>query len=200
MDKSDFVQMMRGYSDVQRTYTQYAVASLVLPLTFLRDLLGIPKETALAAYIDGWLWVGWVGLLVSILFSLAYQTVAARRIAEFTGGASFQLSYPRFWFIGSTTAFFVGITCLFIGVVRAPGAAKPPAPETITISLRDIEKEASRRASIYQALRQSDEARKILEEHKAGRLSTEKARASLQALIQPSLGPLPPFAELGQWQ
>jgi hypothetical protein len=192
--------MMRGYSDVQRSFTQYAVASLVLPLTFLRDLLGIPKEVALAGYIDSWLWIGWVGLLLTILFSLAYQTIAARRIAEVTGGAPFLFTYPRFWFISSTTAFFVGITCLFIGVVRAPGANKPVAPDTITISHRDIEKEAARRASIYQVLRQSEEARRILGEHKAGRLSTEQTRASLQALIPQNLGSLPPFAELGQWQ
>jgi hypothetical protein len=52
MPAADFVQMMKGYSEVQKTYTQYAVGSLVLPLTFLRDLLGIPKEAAVGPYVN----------------------------------------------------------------------------------------------------------------------------------------------------
>lgn len=128
MSVADFVQMMKGYSDVQKTYTQYAVASLVLPLTFLRDLLGIPKEAAVGPFVNYWLWLGWVGLLVCIGASLAYQTVASRRIAEYLGGAPFLKSYPRFWFNLATGGFFVGLVCLFIGVVQAK--APPKAPGT----------------------------------------------------------------------
>ena len=135
MDKSDFVQMMKGYSEVQKTYTQYAVASLLLPITFLRDLLGIPKEAALQPYLNCWLWVGWVGLIVCIASSMAYQTVAARRIAEYTGGAPFQKSYPRIWFNIATAGFFVGVLCLFLGVVTAKS---PPAPEAATSKTQTV--------------------------------------------------------------
>jgi hypothetical protein len=126
MAAADFVQMMKGYSEVQKTYTQYAVGSLVLPLTFLRDLLGIPKEAAVGPYVNYWLWLGWVGLLACIGASLAYQTVASRRIAEYLGGAPFQKSYPRFWFNLATGGFFVGLVCLFIGVVHAKAPPKAP--------------------------------------------------------------------------
>lgn len=131
MEKSDFVQMMKGYSEVQKTYTQYAVASLVLPITFLRDLLGIPKDEALQPFLNYWLWLGWVGLLVCIAASLAYQTVAAKRIAEYTGGSPFLKSYPRLWFNLATGGFFVGILCLFLGVVLAePPSKAVNAPAT----------------------------------------------------------------------
>lgn len=127
MDKSDFVQMMKGYSEVQKSYTQYAVASLVLPLTFIRDLLGVPKETALQPYLNYWLWIGWVGLLVCIASSLVYQTVAAKRIAEYVGGSPYLKSYPRFWFNLATGGFFVGILCLFLGVVYIEPPSKVQA-------------------------------------------------------------------------
>lgn len=132
MDKADFVQMMKGYSEVQKTYTQYAVASLLLPITFLRDLLGIPKEAALQPYLNCWLWLGWVGLIVCVASSMAYQTVAARRIAEYTGGAPFQKSYPRIWFNMATIGFFVGVVCLFLGVVAAQPPHKPIPTSTGT--------------------------------------------------------------------
>ena len=127
MSAADFIQMMRGYSDVQKTYTQYAVGSLVLPLTFLRELLGIPKDTPIEPYINYFLWVGWIGLLTCVGTSLAYQTVAARRIAEYLGGAPFQKTYPRLWFGLATGSFFVGLLCLFIGVVQAK---VPPKEQT----------------------------------------------------------------------
>lgn len=131
MEKSDFILIMKGYSEVQKTYTQYAVASLLLPITFLRDLLGIPKDAALQAYLNYWLWLGWAGLLVCIASSMAYQTVAARRIAEHTGGAPFQKSYPRVWFNLATGSFFVGILCLVLGVVTAKSPSPPqPAPNS----------------------------------------------------------------------
>src|SRR5688572_27357572 len=103
MDKNDFVQMMKEYSEVQKTYTQYAVGSLVLPITFIRDLLGVPERTALHLYLNYSLWIGWGGLLVCVAASLAYQTVAAKRIAEYTGGSPYLKSYPRFWFNLATT-------------------------------------------------------------------------------------------------
>lgn len=124
MEKADFVQMMKVYSEVQRTYTQYAVASLVLPLTFIRDLLGVAKDAALQPYLNYGLWVGWIGLLICIASSLAYQTVAAKRIEEYTGGSQDLKSYPRFLFNLATGAFFVGILCLFLGVVYAEPPSK----------------------------------------------------------------------------
>jgi hypothetical protein len=124
MEKNDYVQMMKMYSDVQKAYTQYAVGSLVLPLTFLKDILGIPKDTSVAPYVNYWLWLGWLGLLVCIGASMAYQTASARRIAEFTGGAPFSKTYPRFWFNLSTIGFFIGLVMLVVGIVTAP-AYKP---------------------------------------------------------------------------
>ena len=47
MEKADFVQMMKGYAEVSKTYTQLAVGSLVIPLTFIRDLLGVSKDEPL---------------------------------------------------------------------------------------------------------------------------------------------------------
>lgn len=126
MEKADFVLMMKGYSEVQKTYTQYAVASLLLPLTFIRELLGVPKDAALQPYVNHWLWIGWTALLVCIASSLVYQTVAARRIAEYTGGSPFLKSYPRLWFNLATGGFFVGLLCLFLGVIRTHAPVAPP--------------------------------------------------------------------------
>jgi len=138
MEKSDFVQMMKGYSEVQKTYTQYAVASLLLPITFLRDLLEVPKGVALQSLIaiNDWLLFGWVGLIVCLASSMAYQTVAARRIAEYIGGAPVLKSYPRIWFNLATAGFFVGILCLFLGIVttKSPSVPKPELHKTPTMA------------------------------------------------------------------
>jgi hypothetical protein len=126
MEKADYVQMMKGYAEVSKTYVQLAVGSLVLPLTFIRDVLGVKSGEALKPFINGYLWCGWLMLLTCIATGLIYQVVAARRIAEFTGGAPHTKNYPRLFFNASVVSFMLGIVLFVAGVALAPVASTKP--------------------------------------------------------------------------
>lgn len=120
MEKDDYVQMMKAYAEVSKTYVQLAVGSLVLPLTFIKDLLNVKQGSPLQPLINNYLLWGWGMLLVCIATGMLYQVIAARRIAEFTGGAPFTKTYPRFFFNISVICFFIGLLLFAIGVALAP--------------------------------------------------------------------------------
>lgn len=61
------------YSKIVAALISLSTASLVLPVLFLREFLGIPKEKALAPYLNGWAYLGWGSLGLSILLGLAYS-------------------------------------------------------------------------------------------------------------------------------
>ena len=45
MDKGDYVALMQKYIEATKSVVQLATASLILPLFFIRKILGVPEET-----------------------------------------------------------------------------------------------------------------------------------------------------------
>jgi hypothetical protein len=68
------------YSKIVASVISLATGSLVLPALFLREFLGVPKETALVPFLNWWVYAAWICLAVSILLGLAYAWLSVKWI------------------------------------------------------------------------------------------------------------------------
>ena len=69
--------VMSMYVDSGKAYIQVATGALVLPIVFLRNLLGLNERDPLG-WIPGPMWISWILLLLSIGAGLLYQVKAVR--------------------------------------------------------------------------------------------------------------------------
>ena len=69
--------VMSMYVDSGKAYVQVATGALLLPIIFLRNLLGL-KEQAPLGWIPGPMWISWILLLLSIGAGLLYQVKAVQ--------------------------------------------------------------------------------------------------------------------------
>lgn len=76
------------YSKIVATVISLATGSLVLPVLFLREFLGVPKEKALAPFLNGWALIGWGSLGISILFGLVYSWLSVKWVKSAWGQAT----------------------------------------------------------------------------------------------------------------
>jgi hypothetical protein len=67
--------IMQMYVDNGKAYIQVATGALLLPIVFLRNLLGLSDHDALR-WIPGPMWISWILLLLSIGAGLGYQVKA----------------------------------------------------------------------------------------------------------------------------
>jgi len=110
------------YSKIVATVISLGTGSLLLPALFLREFLGVPKEKALAPFLNCWAYAGWGSLGVSIFLGLVYSwlsvkwikrawgqpTVLSERILEGAMDWSFVLMLLLFLVgVGSSVWFFV---------------------------------------------------------------------------------------------
>jgi len=73
------------YSKIVATITSLATASLVLPVIFLRQFLGVPYEKALAPLLNCWAYLGWGLLAPSILLGLVYSWLSVKWVKRAWG-------------------------------------------------------------------------------------------------------------------
>src|ERR1035441_4625792 len=69
--------VMSMYVDSGKAYIQVATGALVLPIVFLRNLLGLNERDPLG-WIPGPMWIFWILLLLSIGAGLLYQVKAVQ--------------------------------------------------------------------------------------------------------------------------
>jgi hypothetical protein len=67
--------IMQMYVDNGKAYVQVATGALLLPITFLRNILGLGEHDALT-WIPAPIWISWISLLLSIGAGLLYQVKA----------------------------------------------------------------------------------------------------------------------------
>jgi hypothetical protein len=80
--------IMQMYVDNGKAYVQVATGALLLPIVFLRNLLGLGDHDPLR-WIPGPMWISWILLLLSIGAGLGYQVRAVRYLEEaMEGGTS----------------------------------------------------------------------------------------------------------------
>ena len=73
-----YIKKMTMYSETIKTYIQIAMATLVVPITFYKQLLGLKDDDPVI--LDNWLICSWIVLLLSIGLGLFYQYFAIKRI------------------------------------------------------------------------------------------------------------------------
>ncbi len=103
------------YSKIVTSVVSLATGSLVLPALFLREFLGIPKETALLPFLNWCVYAGWICFAVSILLGLAFAWLSVKWV-KLAWGQEVALSERRLECLLDTS--FVGMAVLFLaGIV-----------------------------------------------------------------------------------
>src|SRR5713101_5681144 len=64
------------FIDNAKTYVQLSIGALLLSVTFLREVLGLPKETPI--HLDWALVVCWICFLMAVIFGALYQYFACK--------------------------------------------------------------------------------------------------------------------------
>ena len=127
--------IMQMYVDNGKAYVQVATGALLLPIVFLRNLLGLSEHDPLG-WIPGPMWISWILLLVSIGAGLGYQVRAVGYLEEAMEGRTSdnasentRSSYvdrwtqmapkePGFIFDLMVTTFYLGTMFFVIGAVE----------------------------------------------------------------------------------
>ena len=115
------VAVMQAWLSVASDYSKLAVASLILPIVFLRNLLGVPEGKSLYAYINKYLYASWLILFISIGLGMLYQAIATCYIgAHLVNKSAFACNFPaQPTFQLFTVSFLIGIGLFIVGAVVA---------------------------------------------------------------------------------
>ena len=73
MSSDEYKQIMSMFSENAKTYTQVAIAALLLPITFIRQVIGVAQNEPIKAYLDWVLVSSWLLFLIAIASGLLYQ-------------------------------------------------------------------------------------------------------------------------------
>jgi hypothetical protein len=87
-------KVMGLFIDNAKTYVQLSIGALVLSVTFLREVLGTPKEQKLP--VSGFLVTAWVCFLVAVLAGAFYQYHAVKYIERNCGLKGVPSWFERF--------------------------------------------------------------------------------------------------------
>lgn len=115
-----YIEMMKLWLETAKSLTQIASAALILPVFFLRDVLGVPAGAALGPHLDMWLVVAWACFMAAIVFGVLYQVTAARLIGDAYGGTATRPLYPHHQFRALVFTLILGLTCFLAAVIHAP--------------------------------------------------------------------------------
>src|SRR6266481_495598 len=69
-------KVMTLFIDNAKTYVQLSIGALLLSVTFLKEVLGLPKETPI--HLDCALVVCWICFLMAVIFGALYQYFACK--------------------------------------------------------------------------------------------------------------------------
>jgi hypothetical protein len=116
-------KVMAVFIDNAKTYVQLSAGALLLSVTFLHEILGIPKEQKLPT--DHWLVASWWSFLAAIVFGALYQYYAAKFLEWKSGVSRGHHSWPQSliehpWppYAVMLTAFYFGGLCFTISAVK----------------------------------------------------------------------------------
>lgn|SRR5208337_2642224 len=117
--KQWMVETNNQYSKVVAAITSLATGSLVLPVLFLRQFLGVQNDKALAPFLNCWAYLGWGSLAFSIFLGLVYSWVSVKWVKRAWGQntllSEHALERTMDWLFFFTWLFFLG------GVVATVG-------------------------------------------------------------------------------
>jgi hypothetical protein len=108
------------YAKIVSSVTSLATGALVLPALFLREFLGVPKETALLPFINWWAYVAWSCFGLSIILGLGYSWLSVKWVKLAWGIPIKHLPEARlnFWldflFVSMALCFLAGMLFLVV--------------------------------------------------------------------------------------
>lgn len=116
-----YITMMESWRSLASEFGQLAVAALVLPIIFLRNIIGVPEGQGLASRINKWLYISWALLFVSIGLSMAYQSTAICKIGFVSElGWGFACNFnPHMVFSAFFITFALGILAFIVGALKS---------------------------------------------------------------------------------
>src|SRR5713101_7459195 len=89
-------KVMGIFIDNAKTYVQLSTGALLLTVTFLHDILGVPKDQTLAT--DRWLILSWWSFLLAIVSGALYQYYAAKFLEWKSGLCRTHRNWPE-WLV-----------------------------------------------------------------------------------------------------
>ena len=116
------------YNKIVTSVVSLATGSLVLPVLFLREFLGVPKERALAPFLNCAVYTAWTCLACSILLGLAYSWLSVKWVKLAWGqqiavSGRFLESVLNCSFVAMALLFIVGVVAIvwFFATFRVAG-------------------------------------------------------------------------------
>ena len=116
-------KVMGVFIDNAKTYVQLSAGALLLTITFMHEILGIPREQKLP--MDCWMILSWWCFLLAIVSGALYQYFAAKFLEWKSGVPRSHPSWPRYliehpWLPYGVMllAFYCGGLCFTIAAVR----------------------------------------------------------------------------------
>ena len=106
--------MMTEYRGFASYLTQMSVASLILPIFFIRDIMGVPENESIGDHINLYIILSWVLLFTAIGSGIWYQYVATKKIIEGTGK---RIRRPVLFFGIMLGAFYLGIGFFILSII-----------------------------------------------------------------------------------
>jgi hypothetical protein len=116
-------KVMGVFIDNAKTYVQLSAGALVLSVTFLHEILGVPKDLKVPTDIS--LILSWWSFLVAIVFGALYQYYAAKFLEWKSGLSRTHRNWPKWlvehpWppYMIMLIAFYFGGVCFTISAMR----------------------------------------------------------------------------------
>ncbi len=91
MNSSDLenqCKIMTLFIDNAKSYIQLSGAALVLSITFIHEVLGVPAGHKLS--VDGWMIAAWIAFLLAIIAGAFYQYLAVKYLERLSRTPSFE--------------------------------------------------------------------------------------------------------------
>ncbi len=120
MSTDEYKLLMSMFSDNAKTYTQVAIAALLLPITFIRQVIGVAQNEPIEPYLNWVLITSWLLFLIAIASGLLYQYIAVKLIEghfahseQFFGILAGFIRRPDKVYAIMMAAFYLG-ACFFV--------------------------------------------------------------------------------------
>lgn len=108
-----------------KTYVQLSTGALVLTVTFLHDILGVPKDQKVPT--DVWLVLSWISFLVAILSGAYYQYLETKFVEWKSAVVRHHETWPKSliehpWPVYDVmlVTFYLGTICFTVAAIRRP--------------------------------------------------------------------------------
>ena len=111
-------KIMDLFSQTAKIYTNISVAALMLPITFIRQVLGIGEKDPIKASLDYYMICSWGFFLLAIGSGLLYQYLAVKFIEskmEKKQNVSWFVANPGYIYGIMLGAFFIGALLFTLG-------------------------------------------------------------------------------------